>query len=365
LSASSTTPPEYLEPYLARHDDPRDAGRQWFREAKFGLFLHYGLYSLLGRHEWVQLKEKIPVTEYARLAEQFRADAFNAPAIADLAVEAGCRYVNLTTQHHEGFSLWDTRQSDFKSTNTPCGRDLVAELAAACADRKLGLCLYLSHGREWRHPHGPSNDRFGGRARPEYDPPDPHYAAPKDHDLNLYVDYTAAQVDELLTNYGPIAAIWLDGIAVPREPKDADGHIRHDYHPARDGDPFRCQELYDLVHAKQPWTLVAYKYGYLGTEDFVAHEHSGQPSSGKPCEICTTMTPESWGWHKEMSQSILTVDQVLEKLTNANAAGSNLLLNTGPMPDGSIHPPEAEVLREAGRRLRRFGAADDASRCNS
>ena len=214
--ASLPAAPSYLETYRGLYEsDPRKAALKWLAEARFGLFMHYGLYSLLGRHEWVQFRETIPVAEYAKLKDRFTAEKFDADGIADLALAAGMRYVNITTRHHDSFCLFDTAQTDFKSTHSPAKRDLVKELAAACAKKGLGLCLYYSHGRDWRHPHAPNNDEWGGSARPKYPAPDPAYATDAAHDLQKYVAFVKAQVTELLTNYGPIAAIWLDGIATP------------------------------------------------------------------------------------------------------------------------------------------------------
>jgi alpha-L-fucosidase len=329
-----------------------------FYDARYGLFLHYGLYSLLARHEWVQQRECIRLDHYAPLADRFTAERFDPVAIADLAVDAGMSYVNLTTRHHESFCLWDTDTTDFNSVAAPnCRRDLVAELADACRDRGLKLCLYLSHGRDWRHPHAPNNDTHGGAARPEYDPPEPAYATGPDHDLDLYLDYLTQQVTELLTQYGPIAAIWLDGIAVPLNPLGPDGQPIPDFDPARDGDPFRCQQLYDLIHRLQPACLVSYKQGYLGTEDFFAPEHRaynrfGQPfGPDAPGEVCTTMTPPSWGFDQRLLGQHLDADHVWHKLTRAADANANLLLNTGPRPDGSLVEDECHVLREVGRRI--------------
>jgi alpha-L-fucosidase len=332
--------PSYLAEFADLYaDDPRQAAIEWFRQARFGLFLHYGLYSLLGRHEWVQLRETIPVAEYAKLADRFTAERFDADAIAELALAAGMTYVNLTTRHHDSFCLFRTAETDFHSLNTPCKRDLVGELADACADRGLGLFLYYSHGRDWRHPHAPDNATWGGQARPEYDPPEPAYAAEPDHDLNVYLEFMTRQITELLTQYGPIAGIWLDGIAVPL---------------SGDRSAFRCQELYDHIHSLQPQVLVSYKQGLLGTEDFLAPEHKAYVDpQGRPLEVCTTMTPGSWGYLAD-SKAHLSTDDVLAKLAAACENRFNLLLNTGPLPDGSIDPADEQTLREVGRRRQSF-----------
>ncbi|NSW57319.1 MAG: alpha-L-fucosidase [Armatimonadetes bacterium] len=332
-----------VPPYLAGYEDlyavdPRQAAVQWFRQARYGLFLHYGLYSLLGRHEWVQYREKIPVHEYQKLMDDFTAEGFDARYIADFAVDCGMKYVNLTTRHHDSFCLFATDYTPFNTLNA-CGRDLVAELAEACADAGLGLCLYYSHGRDWRHPHAPNNDEWGGAARPEYDPPEPSYATGEAHDLQIYLEFMTAQITELLTNYGPVAAIWLDGIAVPL---------------SGDREKFRCQELYDHIHSLQPQVLVSYKQGLLGTEDFFAPEHKAVETSGKPGEICTTMG-KGWGYTQADAGQHKTEEEVWETIRYARENGYNLLLNTAPLADGSLDPEDEPVLRAVGERLRREG----------
>lgn len=340
LIAAENAVPSYLKNYAAQYaQNPRAAATQWFREAKFGLFLHYGLYSLLARHEWVQLKELMPVAEYAKLKDKFTAEKFDANFITDMAVAAGMRYVNITTRHHDSFCLFATKQTDFNSVNSPAKRDLVGELAAACQKKGLGLCLYYSHGRDWKHPHAPNNDEWGSSARPKYDPPEPSYAYGKDHDLQKYLDFMTAQITELLTNYGPIAAIWLDGIGVPL---------------TGDRAKFKCQELYDLVHRLQPQVLVSYKQGLLGTEDFFAPEHKAVTAEGgKPMEICSTLQEGSWGYHADKRN--ISTDEAWNKLSAAGFAHANLLLNSGPLPDGSISPAHVQVLREMGERIRKEG----------
>jgi alpha-L-fucosidase len=328
--------PSYLKGFETQYPtDPRAAAVAWFRAARFGLFMHYGLYSLEGLHEWEQLRRLWPVAKYTKLKERFTAEKFDAGFITDLALAAKMRYVNITTRHHDSFCLFRTKFTDFSSVNSPAKRDLVAELAAACRKKELGLCLYYSHGRDWRHPHAPNNDEWGGSARPKYDPPEPSYAYGKEHDLNKYLDFMTGQITELLTNYGPIAAIWLDGIAVPL---------------SGDKTKFRCQELYDHIHKLQPQVLVSYKQGLLGTEDFFAPERKGVPQSGgKPTEICDTLQEKVWGYSKDAKH--FGPDAVMKMLAAAAAQRANLLLNTGPLPDGTIHPEDVATLREVGRRI--------------
>ncbi len=363
------TIPEYLKGYEALvAESPRQAACAWLRDAKYGLFLHYGLYSLVGERdadvaagaEWAQYNRKMPVAEYAKLAERFTAENFDAEKIASFAKAAGMGYVTLTTRHHDSFCLFETKETDFNVMNTPCGRDLVGELADACARHGLGLCLYYSHGRDWRHPHAANNDAWGGWARPEYDPPEPTYAAGDEHDLNLYLEFMKRQITELLSNYGPIAAIWLDGVLVPLTGPT---------------EQFKCQELYDHIHSLQPQVLVSYKQGVTGTEDFFAPEH-GVPTGeeddarthGKlkanpnaPIEVCTTMVPHCWGYAANMAGKHLTQEQVWQELRSAARQGYNLLLNSGPLPDGSIDPEDEQVLRAVGQRLKREGFPNAAS----
>ncbi|MFC1452373.1 alpha-L-fucosidase [Verrucomicrobiota bacterium] len=342
--------PAYLAGYAKQYaSDPRTAALQWFRDARYGLFLHYGLYSLLGRHEWVQYREHIRPADYALLKDYFRADKFDAGGIADLAVDAGMRYVNITTRHHDSFCLWDTDQTSFKTTSSPCGRDLVGELAEACAERGLGLCLYYSHGRDWRHPHAPNNDRYGGAARPEYDPPEPAYAVGEAHDLGIYLGFMERQITELLSNYGPIAAIWLDGVATPR---------------SGDVEAFRLQELYDMIHSLQPQVLLSYKNGLTGTEDFYAPEENWKDIdalSGKPCEICGCM---SGGWGYTAGTPHRGPEEVWAFLAHTRQRQANLLLNTGPLPDGGIDPTDEATLRAVGARLREQGFPSPGSDLN-
>lgn len=339
--------PNYMKEYANLYaTDPRAAALQWFREARYGLFLHYGLYSLLGRHEWVQLREKIPVAEYAKLMNDFTAANFDAERIAKFAVDCEMKYINITTRHHDSFCLFETNETDFHSVNAPAGRDLVAELAEACDRHGLGLCLYYSHGRDWKHSHAPNNDEWGGSARPQYDPPEPTYAAGSAHNLQVYLDFMQAQIAELLTNYGSVAAIWLDGIAVPAK---------------GDASKFRCQELYDYIHSMQPQVLVSYKQGLLGTEDFQAPEHKAIEATDKPIEICTTMCPGpggkkvSWGYLAEGKGYHKGGDEVWKTLKSARERNCNVLLNTGPLPDGSLDEEDVPVLLEIGERIRKEG----------
>ena len=343
VEATMKNIPPFLEEYENLYStNPRGACIEWFANARYGLFIHYGLYSLLGRHEWVQLREKIPVAEYAKLKEQFTAEKFDADFITDLALDAEMKYINITTRHHDSFCLWDTQYSDFKSTNSPAKRDLLAELSEQCNKKDLALFFYYSHGRDWKHPHAPNNDKWGGRARPDYPVREPAYKYGDEHDLSIYVEFMQNQINELLEMFPETAGIWLDGIGVTR---------------SGDYSQFKCQELYDQIHAKLSHVLVSYKQGLLGTEDFLAPERTYQ-SDGKPekpLEICDHLQNNGWGYMKSEDGKHKNKATVIEMLKKANAYPANLLLNTGPLPSGEIHPEDVKVLREVGKEIRNKG----------
>jgi alpha-L-fucosidase len=312
------------------------------------MFIHYGLYSLLEGYygeihskpaEWVQLRGKIPVKEYEKLADKFKAENFDADFITELALDAGMKYINITTRHHDSYCLFDSKYTEFKSTNSAAKRDLIAELAEQCQKKGLGLFFYYSHGRDWRHPHAPHNDGWGGRARPAYDPPEVSYKVGEEHDLDQYLEFMKNQITELLTNYGPVAGIWLDGFGVLRS-RPEKKHL------------FKVQELYDHIHSLQPQVLVSYKQGLLGTEDFKAPERHFDGESEIPLEICNTMQPYAWGYDRDNDVGHKTPDEVMEMLAHTDSMNANLLLNIGPLPDGTVFPDDVSTLREVGKRLK-------------
>ena len=340
IAQTETATPPYLAAYAELYGkDPDAAALQWFRDAKFGLFMHYGLYSLLERGEWVQLNEKIHVAEYAKLKDKFTAENFDANKICDLAVTAGCKYVNITTRHHDSFCLFKTQQTDFQSLNSPAKRDLVGELVDACNQRGLGIFFYYSHGRDWRYPDAPNNDGWGGSARPKYKETEPYYHRGKEHDLQKYVNFMSAQIEELLTQYGPVAGIWLDGHKTPVSRKKKI-HL------------WKLPELYEQIRNTQSQTLISYKGGVTGTEDFFAPERKWDKASEQPVELCDTLQPHSWGYKKSDDDKHKKADQVMQMLERAKKLNANLLLNTGPLPDGSIPEEDITTLTEVGKRLK-------------
>lgn len=344
-AAESPGIPPHLKNHadLYRHD-PRKASLQWFRDARFGMMVHYGLPSVPGVHPFHQHRAVVPVREYEKLVNDFTATKFDASAIADLAVAAGMKYITFVTKHCDGFCLWDTKQTDFNSMNSPAKRDFAAELVRACNQRGLGFFAFYEHGFEWRHPHGPRRKDFEHRlTEVPYKTPEPTYAHGAAYDLNTYLDYASDQIAELLTHYGPIAGVWLDGVAVPLS--------------AKDPSIFPCQELYDRIHKLQPHALVSYKHGVTGTEDFKAPEAFqlkniafGQET--KPVELCEALNPS---WFYVVGEPHRNADWVWQRLGFCGENELNCLLNIGPIGDGSIFPDDVQTLTEIGRRLRAQG----------
>jgi alpha-L-fucosidase len=356
--------PVHLKDHADLHArDPRAASLAWFEKARFGLFMHYGLYAIPGRGEWVMLKEKIPVAEYEKFKAQFTAAKFDADFITDLACEAGMKYVNLTARHHDSFCLFETAQNDYHSMASPAKRDLVGELAAACRKKGLGCFLYYSYALDWRHPYYYGNDVSKWKsARPAYTTPDPAYKFAKDDDFRHYIDFVHAQIRELLTNYGPLAGLWFDPIF---------GYYSRP-------DLFPIHDTYAMIRKLQPQCLISFKQGATGTEDFAAPERTGQSleervrkvvgedsariaakawasNKDKWNEICDTLQPHVWGYSKGDDGKHLDATETLRRLGTANAARCNLLMNTGPLPEGDLHPDDIATLRECGRRIRADG----------
>jgi alpha-L-fucosidase len=350
-AAAGSQVPAYLKAYSAEYDkDPRAAAMAWFNDAKFGLFMHYGLYSHLARGEWVMLRERITVAEYKQLTGKFTAAGFDADSIAGLASAAGMKYITITAKHHDGFCLFNTRQTPYNSVQAAARRDLIAELAGACRKRSLGLCLYYSIAADWQHPWFPARTAGWESFRPAYDKPEPAYLWQKDEDTRKYIDYAKEHVRELLSNYGPVAAMWFDPVA---------GYYARP-------DLFPMSEIYAMVRRMQPQCLISFKQGATGEEDFMAPERgrvahrmkaeaalrAWEKNKEKKAEICDTLQKSQWGHNASEDGKHKRPDDVMLMLENASKAGANLLLNTGPLASGAIPQEDIDTLREVGKRLR-------------
>jgi alpha-L-fucosidase len=287
----------------------------WLTEARYGLFIHYGLYSLLGRGEWAMNRESIPRGEYRALAGRFRADRFDAGALCDLAVAAGMRYVVLTTMHHDGFRLYRSRLSKFSSYES-CGRDLVAETVAAARQRGLRVGLYHSLNN-WM------------------DQPDSVEALESPAAYEKFIAATHARCVELAELF-PMDVFWYDGWW----PFDANG--------------WRAAELDAAIRRIRPDVLFNPRNGLPG--DFATPEgHMSAPQPWRPWEGCLSVN-ESWGYHAG-DQDWKSPRDLIALLVAAAAGRGNLLLNVGPRGDGSIPDEARERLLAVGNWLKTNGPA--------
>ncbi len=294
---------------------------QWFHQARYGMFIHWGPYSVAGRGEWVMNRERIPLEEYARLyVDPFRAENFNPDAWVELARQAGMGYMVLTTRHHDGFALWDTATRDFNAARRGPRRDLVAAFVQAVRRGGLKVGLYYSVA-DWTHPDYPS--AF------ERDWPQQW---PREEARQRFIAYYRAQLQELLTRYGPIDILWYDGCI----PQPLDGAATN-----------------AMVRRLQPGILINSRNGPQ-IEDIVNSEQAIRPPKEDiPWEACMTLN-NNWGYHAG-DEAWKPAQAVIQMLTETARHGGNLLLNIGPRGDGTIPEPSARILRQAGAWLKRYG----------
>ena len=298
---------------------------RWFGQARFGVFIHWGLYSLLGRGEWAMFSERIRAADYAKLARRFNPKKFDADAWAALVVEAGARYAVLTTRHHDGFCLFDSKISDFTSVKTAAKRDFVAEFVRACRKAGLKVGLYYSL-LDWRYPG--------------YFEPDKH----KDSAAAL-VGQAHDQVRELMTNYGRIDVLWYDG-----------EWVRFDEVREKQGAFWRSRKLNAMARRLQPHILINDRGGVSGDFD-TPEQYVAASKPGRAWETCMTMgDSQGWGYVRHNS-NFKTVPQLLQHLVTAAAGAGNYLLNIGPKPDGAVRREEVTRLEQIGRWLRINGEA--------
>ncbi len=314
-----------LPPPIVSSERKRDPRLRWFDEARFGMFVHFGLYTQLGRGEWVQYEERIPRHQYERLTETFNPHRFSADTWVDLAEQAGAQYITVTAKHHDGFCLFDSALTDYKITNTRFGRDLIGELIAACQRRGMRLVIYYSQP-DWYHPN--FAHRRGAFKDLQNPPPDQRPDWPK------FQDYVEGQVRELVTNYGRVDGIWLDG--------------SHKSEAA-----WRGRRLYELIKEHQPHAVVNDR---ARCGDFYTPERSLPDDLGSYLfEACQSVQTIHWGWMKD--SPLFNTPHLVESLGRMAAAGGNYLLNVGPLPDGTIPEEQAARMREIGAWLRRNGEA--------
>lgn len=316
----------------------RDARIAWWREARFGLFIHFGLYAIPGRGEWVQWNEQIPVEEYARLADQFTLRDFDAAAWAATAKAAGMRYTVLTARHHDGFALFADEGNAFTSVAAAARRDVVQDYVAAVRAAGLRVGLYYSP-MDWRFPG--------------YIMPDLQRAS-----AEAMRDQYHRQMDTLLSRYGKLDVVWFDGgetgwLSFGGEWKGAKWQKRPAGKPYRGGFEWGHDAVYGRLRQLQPDALIN------GRADMPADFHSregdgalGEFDNQTPWELCTTLAG-AWGYQPgKEPKSLKFCVQLLVKVAGRDG---NLLLNVGPAPDGRIDPAQAARLREIGDWLGRHG----------
>ncbi|MBR1594516.1 MAG: alpha-L-fucosidase [Alloprevotella sp.] len=317
------------------------AARARFADAKFGIFLHWGLYSMFGQGEWYMTNQDIDSHEYAKAANAFYPHDFDAAEWVRAIKGSGARYITFTTRHHEGFSMWDTKQSDYNIMHTPYGRDVLRQLSDECRRQSLPLHLYYSH-LDWTREDYPLGRTGLGTKRKN---------ASKQGNWPSYYDFMNRQLRELLTEYGPVGCIWFDG------------WWDHD----EDSIPFdwQLEAQYRLIHELQPACLVGNNHHQtpFPGEDIQIFERdvpgentaglSGQSISRLPLETCQTMNG-MWGY-KVKDQDYKSTCELVRLLVRTSGKGANLLLNIGPQPDGKLPAAALARLDSIGRWLDRYG----------
>lgn len=316
--------------------------KKWFKEAKFGMMVHWGLYSLLAGEyggkrterigEWIRNHLRIPREDYMKLAKAFNPVFFNAEEIVLLAKEAGMKYIVVTSKHHEGFCLFKSEYDDFNVVDgTPFGRDIIAEFSEACKKHGMKLGLYYSQFLDWQEENGGGWKKKNGEPNTwsnDWDFPDNDK---KDFNKCLHTKIIT-QVREILTKYGELALLWFD---IP-------SHITYE----------QSKELFELVKSIQPNCLVNTRLGN-GFADFRSmgdNEIADEYMEDILVETPATLN-DTWGF-KYFDQNWKSADEVLRLKKHLNDRGVNYLLNIGPDHLGRIPVPSQQILREVGKRLR-------------
>ena len=321
---------------------------QWFREDRFGMFIHWGLYAIPARGEWVRNRERIPHEDYLEYFNEFTAAEYDPRKWARLAKQAGMKYAVLTAKHHDGFSLFDTKLSDFKSTNTPAGRDLVKEFLDAFRAEGLKVGLYFSI-IDWAHKDFP---HYKDRHHPMRD--NPEYGN-EGRNFDRYLEFMHGQVKELLTGYGKLDILWFDFSYV-----DPQGNMM--------GEKWKAQELIDMVRSIQPHIITDNRLEGSGENsgtiltanpsdfagDFACPEQMIPPrgivnelGDFVPWEACITLN-NHWGYCAT-DNHWKSPEMVIRMLLECVSKNGNLLLNVGPDAKGRIPQKSVEILEDVGR----------------
>ncbi|MCC5931421.1 MAG: alpha-L-fucosidase [Cyclobacteriaceae bacterium] len=332
--------------------------RKWFQDAKFGLFVHWGVYSQLAGagqthgldgegniNEWIMDSKRIPVNRYERLAGFFNPIHYDPSEWVKLAKDAGMKYITFTTKHHDGFSMFGSKVTDYNIVDaTSYKKDVFGMLAEECKEQDVKLFAYYSH-LDWHHPdywpRGRTGNNYTGR--------------PESGDWDKYLDYVNEQIREIFTNYGPLAGAWFDGIW---DKKDADWQLR---------------KTYDIIHELQPAALIlnnhhgdvnpgedlkGFERALPGQKNFLGNKT--ETTTEHPMEMCQTIN-KSWGFNL-VDTSFKSAKDIVHLLAKAAGNDANLLLNVGPQPDGRIQSEFIEILGEVGNWLKINGESIYATR---
>ena len=324
--------------------DAYEARVRWFREARFGMFIHWGLYSIPARGEWVRSDEQMPESEYMPYFDEFNPRDYNPRAWAKAAKEAGMQYVVLTAKHHDGFCLFDSQYTDFKSTNTKLGRDIVRDFVEAVRAEGLRVGLYFTL-IDWHHPDYP---HYGDRYHPMRNHPE---CSNENRDFNRYLEYMFNQAREICSNYGKLDLLWFDF---------SYDHMR--------GETWKATEFIEMVRSLQPNVIIDNRLEVSGEGfgslhdcrptpyhgDFVTPEKFIPPQGildveGNPMlwEVCATMN-NNWGFNGTDS-FYKPASMLIKKLVECVSKGGNMILNVGPDAQGNIPPQSQAILRDIGR----------------
>lgn len=327
--------------------------RKAFQDMRFGMFIHWGAFSVLGNGEWVMNNQNIYVEDYQKLGNIFNPQKFDAAKWVTAAKDAGMDYITFITRHHDGFSNWDTKQSDWKITNTPYGKDVLKSLAAECKKQGIKLFLYYSlldwSRTDYQYATGRSGQGTGRTVK---------------GDWLKYIQFMKAQLTELLTNYGEVAGIWFDGDWDQRS-KDGLETAKVDWH---------YPEIYGLIHQLQPSCLIGNNHHLkpIDGEDFQMFEKDlpglntsgfgGTVISQLPLETCETING-SWGFNIT-DRNYKSSKQLIHYLINAAGRNANFLLNIGPLPDGTVQQEFTDSLKIVGEWMKKNGTSIYGTRGN-
>lgn len=290
---------------------------EWWKDARFGMFIHWGPVSLKGTEIGWSRGREIPVSAYDSLYLQFNPVNFNADEWVSVAKAAGMKYMVFTSKHHDGFCNWDTKYNDYNIMNSPFRRDVMAELAEACRKQEMALGFYHSTC-DWHHPDFPLTSPGGSVVR-------------EVSNLDSYTEYLKNQSVEIIEKYGPLLVMWYD---VPQK-----------------FDSVRGQGVIDRIREAQPGILVNNRTGAKGDFD-TPEQRVGGFQINRPWETCMTIA-EQWAW--KPNDKVKSLEQCLQTLIRSAGGDGNLLFNVGPKPDGSIEPQQVERLKEMGQWLQKYG----------